>query len=301
MRGEGIAFGAISIVNGIPTGIGASAGIELKVHVKAEIIEEDTVDSSIKVTNDDIPIDDKLVKSAFKVLKDTFKFQGGLHLDIISEIPISRGLKSSSAVANAIMKASLKALEIELEEIEIVKLGVKAAMDAGVTITGAFDDACASMFGGVYITNNFSLKILKAYDIEERKVVILVPPRYTPKASIDKEAFKKVSELMKIPIDLAFKKQWKKALTMNGLITSLPLQINIKPVWDALKAGAEAAGITGTGPAIVAVTDDPNPIIDEWEKYEGKILLTKTRGFSKTLQHLEITNSTIETKFLEVN
>jgi len=276
MRGESITFGAISIVNGIPNGIGAAAGIKLKVHVKAETIEDNIVKSSIKI-NDNIAVDDKLIKATFNVLKNTFNIQNGLYLDIISEIPISRGLKSSSAVANAIIDASLKALGIKLRKIDIIKLGIKAAIDAGVTITGAFDDACASMFGGVHITDNLSLKILTSYDIEETKVIIFVPTQHTPKALINKESLKKVSHLMNIPITLALEKHWLEALTINGLIISMPLQINIKPIWDALNSGAKAAGITGTGPAIVAITDDPDTIISIWEKYEGKIIITETR------------------------
>jgi len=276
MRGESIAFGAISIVNGIPNGIGAAAGIKLKVHVTAETIEDNIIQSSIKI-NDNVIVDDKLIKAAFNVLKNTFKIQNGLYLSINSEIPISRGLKSSSAVANAIIDASLKALGIKLQKIDIIKLGVKAAIDAGVTITGAFDDACASMFGGVHITDNLSSKILTSYDIEETKVIILVPTQHTPKTSINKEALKKVSHLMNIPITLALKKQWLEALTINGLIISMPLQIDTKPIWDALESGAKAAGITGTGPAIVAITDEPDTIIEIWEKYGGRIIVTETR------------------------
>jgi shikimate kinase len=82
---------------------------------------------------------------------------------------------------------------------------------------------------------------------------------------------------MNIPITLALEKHWLEALTINGLIISMPLQINIKPIWDALNSGAKAAGITGTGPAIVAITDDPDTIISIWEKYEGKIIITETR------------------------
>jgi shikimate kinase len=88
MRGESITFGAISIVNGIPNGIGAAAGIKLKVHVKAETIEDNIVKSSIKI-NDNIAVDDKLIKAAFNVLKNAFNIQNGLYKYIISEIPNS--------------------------------------------------------------------------------------------------------------------------------------------------------------------------------------------------------------------
>ena len=277
MKGESIAFGAISVINAIPTGIGASAGIKLKVRVKAEVIDESSLKSSIKVNDENIVIDNKLINASFDLLKQEFKIQNGLYLDINSEIPISRGLKSSSAVANAIIDASLKAFGINLRKHDVIKLGIKASMNAGITITGAFDDACASMFGGIHVTDNRAFKILSSYDIEEMKVVILVPSHHTPKSLIDKYAFKKIENLMQIPIDLALKRRWLDALTLNGLLVSLPLKIDLAPVWDALKSGAKAAGITGTGPGIVAVTDEPELIIDAWRKYEGRIIITETR------------------------
>ncbi|MEM3833425.1 MAG: shikimate kinase [Thermoprotei archaeon] len=277
MRGESIAYGAISVVNALPTGIGASAGVKLRVHVKAEIIDEDSLKSSVKVNDENIVVDNKLVNALFNLLKQEFKIQSGLYLDINSEIPISRGLKSSSAVANAIIDASLKALGINLRKHDIIKLGIKTAMNAGVTITGAFDDACASMFGGIHVTDNRSFEILSSYDIEEMKVVILVPPYHTTKSLVDKDAFRRIGNLMQIPIDLALKKQWLNALTFNGLLVSLPLKIDLAPVWDALKSGAKAAGVTGTGPGIVAVTDEPELIIDVWKKYERRIIVTETR------------------------
>lgn len=282
MRGESTAFAAISVVNAIPTGIGASAGIKLKVHVVAETIDDNSLKSSVKV-NENVTVDDKLINASFNLLKQEFNFQGGLYLNIDSEIPISRGLKSSSAVANAIMDATLKALGISLKKHDIIKLGVKAAINAGVTITGAFDDACASMFGGIHITDNRSFTILSSYDIEETKVVVLVPSYHTPKSSINKDDFRKIRDLMQIPIDLALKRQWLDALTLNGLLVSLPLKIDLAPVWDALKSGAKAAGITGTGPGIVAITDEPELIIDAWKKYEGRIMVTETRRLESQL------------------
>ena len=50
--------------------------------------------------------------------------------------------------------ATIAALGKTLDDLELVKLGVDAAFDAKVTVTGAFDDACASYFGGAVITDN---------------------------------------------------------------------------------------------------------------------------------------------------
>ncbi len=73
-----------------------------------------------------------------------------------SDIPVSRGLKSSSAAANAVIMATLDALGEQMDPLEAIRIGTKAAIAAKVSVTGAFDDACASLFGGVAITDNRS-------------------------------------------------------------------------------------------------------------------------------------------------
>ncbi len=56
--------------------------------------------------------------------------------------------------------ATTAALGEMVDDFEIVNLGVDAAFDAKVTVTGAFDDACASYFGGVVVTDNLERKIV---------------------------------------------------------------------------------------------------------------------------------------------
>ena len=85
----------------------------------------------------------------------------GAKIKTCSNIPIAKGLKSSSAAANAAALAATAALGKTLDDLELVKLGVDAAFDAKVTVTGAFDDACASYFGGVVVTDNLKREIVK--------------------------------------------------------------------------------------------------------------------------------------------
>ena len=85
----------------------------------------------------------------------------GAEIKTWSNIPVAKGLKSSSAAANATALAATAALGKTLDDLELVKLGVEAAFDAKVTVTGAFDDACASYFGGVVITDNLNRQIIK--------------------------------------------------------------------------------------------------------------------------------------------
>jgi len=69
--------------------------------------------------------------------------------------------------------ALVEALDVELEPLDIVKLGVLAARRAGVTVTGAFDDACASFFGGLVFTDNENDVLLKRVEINATVLVYI--------------------------------------------------------------------------------------------------------------------------------
>ncbi len=47
-----------------------------------------------------------------------------------------------------------------MNDLEIVNLAIDSSLEAGVTITGAFDDATASYFGGVTVTDNINREII---------------------------------------------------------------------------------------------------------------------------------------------
>src|SRR5207249_1163334 len=137
------------IVNAIASGSGAAFGLALRASVTVETRPETfgvRVDTSSGV-------DPGLAQNAALRVLDRSGSRQGLAISVDSEIPVSRGLKSSSAVANAVVLASARALGAELEPLEVIRIGVDAALDAGVTLTGAFDDACASFFGGIVLTD----------------------------------------------------------------------------------------------------------------------------------------------------
>ena len=64
------------------------------------------------------------------------------------------------------------------------------------------------------------------------------------------------------------------ALTLNGLIYSSALGYDSSPALDALNAGARAAGLSGTGPAVTAIVSEENidSVRDAWQALEGEII-----------------------------
>ena len=276
MRGRAIAHGAVTIVNAISTGKGAALGIDLLTEAKVEL----TGDSKLT----DVHIvggrneDTTLAKESVSAVLGRFSSEKlGAHVEVKSQIPIARGLKSSSTAANAIVLATLCALGRKIPDEDIVKLGVDAAFKAKVTITGAYDDACASYFGGVVLTDNYERKILKRSGLDESLVaVIYVPRARTYTQEFQKERLNPFRYAVEMAFELAMKGDYWEALTLNGLIHSSALSTSTKPAVDALLNGAVAAGLSGTGPSIAAIAKkgDSKQIVSAWSSLPGKVLTT---------------------------
>jgi shikimate kinase len=193
----------------------------------------------------------------------------------MSNIPIARGLKSSSVAANATVLATVAALGKTLDDLEIVKIGVEAAFEANVTVTGAYDDAYASYFGGAVITDNSKRKLLSKLSLPENLTVLFhVPPQKAYTIDSNVARLQTVKPLVEVAFRQAMEGKIWEALTLNGLIYSSASNLNTTIAIDALAAGALAAGLCGKGPAVSVVT--LNNRVDEvkaaLQVYEGEII-----------------------------
>lgn len=264
---------AVTVVNAFATGKGGAIGIDLRVSAKVKLIDEG-VGGEIRVRKERFE-DFSLVKAVVETIKDKFGLDFGVKVRIDSEIPVGKGLKSSSAVANALTGAILGELKIELPDIEVVKFGVEAAKRAGVTLTGAFDDACASYFGDLCLTDNRKLELLKREEVEKKSVVLLIPEETVLTSSLKNKNFKVLAPYVEEAFRLALMGEWEKALVLNGLVYGSFLGYDLEPVAKALEAGA-IAGLSGKGPAMFAITEEPEKVADVWEDH-GEVLITTLR------------------------
>ena len=274
-KAEAISHGAATIINAIATGKGAAVGVDLWTKVRVELTDKAGIIESTIVSDptEDTVLIEKTVRRVFEYFNLEGKF--GAKVETWSNIPIARGLKSSSAAGNAIALATVAALNKSLDDVTVVKLGVDGAIDAKVTITGAFDDACASYFGGIVITDNMKRRIVKRFEVaEELAALFYVPAKKTYTVSSNVRQMKKVASLVKIAYKEALKGNYWAALTLNGLIYSSALGYNPSIAVDALTAGALASGLSGTGPAVTAIVPEEkiDLVKDAWQAYEGEIL-----------------------------
>ena len=165
-----------------------------------------------------------------------------------------------------------------LDDFEIIKLGVEAAFDAKVTVTGAFDDACASYLGGIAITDNSKQELIKQLPLPKDLTVLFhVPPQksYTINCNVDR--LRTLKPLVEIAFEKALEGKVWEALTLNGLIYSSASKLNTTIAVDALAAGAVAAGLCGKGPAVTAVVpiDRVDLVEAALQRYEGEVLRVK--------------------------
>jgi shikimate kinase len=274
-KGKAVVHGAATIVNAMATGEGAAFGVNLLTEAEVQLTSDPQIIRA-KIASDPDESCLLIEKTVSQVLQ-YFGVQGkfGAKVQTKSNIPIARGLKSSSAAANAVALATVSALGKSLDDLGVVNLGVDAAFGAKVTVTGAFDDACASYFGGVVITNNQKRTVIKQFELPKGlSVLFLVPPKKAYSANSDIIKLKTIAPMVKIAHKEALAGNFWAALSLNGLLYSAAIGVDASPAIDALAAGAISAGLCGKGPAITAVApiDRIDDVKTALRRFDGDIL-----------------------------
>jgi shikimate kinase len=275
--GKALAYGAATIVNAISCGLGAALGVGLWTEATVGLTDEPGVVEG-KIISDPTENTELITKTARRVLKYlSLENEYGASVETRSNIPIARGLKSSSVAANAVALATFEAAGKSADDLTVVNLAVDAGLDANVTVTGAFDDACASYFGNLVVTDNRSRKIIQRFDVKEKvNVLILVPARKEYTATSNVERMRMVSREVEAIHGMALAGEYWVAMTLNGLVYSAVLGYDQKAILDAIASGALAAGLSGKGPAVTAIVSEENTekVMKRWRRYDGEIIQT---------------------------
>src|SRR5581483_195068 len=270
MKTRATIHGAVSIVNAIATGNGSSLGISLKVIAEAELGKGQGVRF---VTGKN---DDRLVNNIIRNTMPKEMIEGNLvTIRVKSEIPIGYGLKSSSAVSNAVALACSRLAREDLDDYAVLDAAVRASLDAKVSITGAYDDATACYFGGFTVTDNYSRKLIRREEAPENLQAIIFLPRGTPRGDVHK--LSNLSDLFNDAFKLAEAGEYWKAMKLNGVLASAALSSRYLPIMAAIEHGALAAGISGNGPSVAAVAydDEVEDIKSALSKFEGRIIVSR--------------------------
>lgn len=246
---------AVTVVNATATGRGASLGIQGGVKATWTWREEPGVHL-------DSDVDDRLAQAALAVLQERLdRTPPGAWITTQSSFPPSRGLKTSSAAAAAMLRAATKALGSEMSPAELIHAAIDASCRAEVTLTGAFDDQIAVVHGGCHFTDNTIPSVLRIIRTKPWHVAVWVPEAAIPKADVRRLDTRPIRSAIEEAEAILERGDIPGALQENGdaflsFYAQEGLPVSDAPVNVALHAGAEAAGLSGTGPAVAALFAD---------------------------------------------
>jgi len=272
--------GAISIVNAIATGNGAALGISLKVTADVDI----TDGSGIKIRTMD---ENNLIRRiVYNILPKQIILENSVNVSIKSEIPVSFGLKSSSAVSNAVALACWKLITDEVDDEVVLESAVRASLDAKVSVTGAYDDSTACYFGGFVITNNYARKLIRRDRAPKNLYAIIFLPANSFRGNINQLSI--ISDLFFDAFKLAEGGEYWKAMKLNGVIVSAALSAKYEPALAALQKGALSASISGNGPSVSAVTyeDRIDDIKLAFSHFNGTIIVSKINNQKASVEEI---------------
>ena len=282
-KARAIVHGAISIVNAIATGQGSALGISLKVTAEVELQKGHGV-RFVTGKNGHRLINHIIQKTIPKeVIENNM-----IIIKVDSEIPIGYGLKSSSAVSNAVALAcSQIEREEDINDHTILEVAALSSLEAKVSLTGAYDDATACYFGGFTVTDNYSRRLIRREEAPENLYAIIFLPRNAPRRG-DVRRLSNLSDLFTDAFRLAEAGEYWKAMKLNGVLASAALGSTYLPVMAAIERGALAAGVSGNGPSIAAVAyeDEVEDIKSALSKFEGTIIMSRINNQKASVEEL---------------
>ncbi|WP_128475944.1 shikimate kinase [Halorussus pelagicus] len=281
MDGRASAPAAGTVLNALACGKGSAFAIDAETTATVELDASGSFDAEIADAPDaDTTLIERCVELGVAEYADEVADISGGRVRTESEIPMAAGLKSSSAAANATVLATLSALGVadEVPREAACRLGVRAARDAGVTVTGAFDDASASMLGGVTVTDNRSDELL-AREPVEWDVAVWTPPEQAYSADADAERCQRIAPVAEVVADLALDGRYGDAMTVNGFAFAAALGFSADPMLEALP-DVQGVSLSGTGPSFVAVGERAavEQVREHWSKRDGTTWLTTTQN-----------------------
>jgi shikimate kinase len=260
--GEGRANGAISILHALGLGRGCSVGIQLETEVKI-------VDELLEVENDRHGLLEA-IESCWR--EDGLPIPEEFGWKIESTVPIGQGLKSSSALSCAALRALNSCSWAGLSNSEIADLAAKAQLMSGCAKTGSMDDNWASLEYGwklvdPSLTASDSVIIQGLLDDSLSVLVCLRGPR---SVEVSPHKFSEQRQIFERSLASVMSGNILGALSSNGMAVSAATDDHeaLRLSNLCIASGAISSGVSGSGPAIAIVcfeddSDDISRIISE--------------------------------------
>lgn len=264
--------GAISIVNAIATGKGATLGIASKVEATVKA----TDGRGIQLQTESQNISSKLINRVIEEIIPKKELEKNkIEISLKSEIPTGYGLKSSSAISSVVSLACHKIFKSHFTDRQVLLAGVDASIATKVSLTGAYDDACACYFGGTIVTNNYERKIIKMEKTPINLSVVIFVPKSRKRGNI--KQLGTLKDVFDRAWNFAKDGNYWNAMILNGLAASSILNSDPKIILRLVESGALGASVSGNGPAIAAIAkkDRMSHIRNVFSELEGKVFTSE--------------------------
>ena len=279
LLGVGEAHGACSLLHAAGIGYGASLPLNLNTKVALR-------DNPPKTELND---PDGLLDSVLKVWENNghkLPDYEKLYWAVKSEIPARQGLKSSSSVSIAALRALCNATDTELTNSDLVDLASEAHFDAEITLTGSKDDNWAVCEGGWKIVDpnlpaNEGVLLRGEGPLpEDWDVIIVLREERTSLPTAEDFTFHQ--QAFGRALDALQNNNPIMAMTWNGraMCGVLNDNTNRRLTNDAMVNGGRGSGISGSGNAIVIFSPSASKptlerIVRWYESKDLELIITK--------------------------
>ncbi len=253
MTGHGTSHGAGTVVNAMAIGRGVAFGLDLSVSATVEEADEYAVETGGHRLD---PEAANLALECVRLVEQAAGDRHRLHVTVTSDIPPARGLKSSSAVAIAVLRAACDHHDIDPEDDELLAWAAESGLRSGTSLTGAYDDAAACLLGGLVLTDNNERRLLERRPMPEGLVALVrIPDGENPTAKFQRADLDAARAGAETAFRLAQEGDIPGAMQANTDAYAELFQVDVSFVGKARAAGAWAAGLSGTGPAQIALVE----------------------------------------------
>jgi shikimate kinase len=285
LKARATTFGAVSIVNAIASGRGATASVRLTTEAEVEIeASKGGWEVSVNGESSGSRLAVETARLAIKAAgKDPDSYSGRVRTT--SSVPIGVGLKTSSASSTAIAIAVFAALgQKAFDPKKVLDCSVEASLASGASVTGALDDAAGCLLGGVNMTNNLARKVVSSKLFDKKlRVVIRVPKARSRRGAVEPGFIRRFGGLTDLLFEMSLEGDYWRAMVLNGMVYSSILKYDPFPALRAVELGALGAGLSGTGPAVAAVFEpskvaEMDALAKDWAADGSTVIETETNN-----------------------
>ena len=223
-----------------------------------------------------IPTDEKnLAYKAAKLFMDTYNINEGVNIYLKKNIPVAAGMAGGSTDAAAVFKALKQLFKVDVDDQELMKLGVKIGADVPFC-----------MIGGTALCEGIG-DIITPLVPFKNQILVLVKPNFGVST---KEVYKNldISKIFKHPDTEGLIKAMEeekledvcngmKNLLENVTLRKYPVLKRIKE--DMVRMGSMGAMMSGSGPTIFAFFDDmlkAQRCYDKFKTQYKEVYITRT-------------------------